>query len=182
MRGVVIILAEMWVLIGDLMRARTCEYLATSPLSPKEMPRLRPPATSAQIESLESFAGQPLNPEYRNFLSLTDGFDGFQYAMPLLGCCDWADPRQKDLAAMFRDVVMETGPLEEVGLPEGTSIFPVFVNSEGSAGIMMLHTGDAAAEQFWWTGAGDDMFFHTFRNLLAYVTDPLSYSPRHLFD
>ncbi|MEU3660968.1 SMI1/KNR4 family protein [Streptomyces sp. NPDC032940] len=172
----------MWALIGELMRARTREYLAASPLYPEGMPRLRPPASPAQIESLQSFAGQPLNPEYRKFLSLTDGFDGFQYAMPLLGCRDWENPQQSGIAAMFRDIVLETGSLEEVGLQEETCVFPIFVNSEGSAGIMMLHTGDTAAEQFWWTGAGDDMFFRTFRDLLTYVTDPLSYSPRQLFD
>ncbi|MDX3245087.1 hypothetical protein [Streptomyces sp. ME18-1-4] len=83
---------------------------------------------------------------------------------------------------MFRDIVLEAGLLDDVGLPEGTHVFPVFVNAEGSSGILMLHTGDDATARFWWTGAGDDMFFHAFRDLLAYVADPLSYTPRQLFE
>ncbi|WP_367323411.1 SMI1/KNR4 family protein [Streptomyces sp. HUAS ZL42] len=155
---------EMWMLVGELMRARAREYLASSPLSPEAMPGLRPPATPAQIGALEALAGQPLDPAYRSFLSLTDGLDGFQYTMPLLGCRDWGSPERSALASMFRDIVLESGPLDEVGLPEETHVFPVFVNAEGSAGVLMLHHGDDAAERFWWTGAGDNMFFHTFRD------------------
>ncbi|MEV7794173.1 SMI1/KNR4 family protein [Streptomyces sp. NPDC087512] len=174
-------LVEMWMLVGELMRARTCEYLASSPLSPDEMPGLRPPATPTQIRELEALAGQPLDPEYRCFLSLTDGLDGFQYTMPLLGRRDWEDPERSGPGFMFRDVVLETGPLTEVGLPEETHAFPIHVNAEGSAGILMLHHSHDDLERFWWNGQGDDMFFHTFRDLVAYITDG-SYSPRHLFD
>ncbi|MFD7872909.1 SMI1/KNR4 family protein [Streptomyces sp. NPDC059766] len=171
---------EMWMLIGELMRAKTREYLASSPIDPEYMPRLRPPATSAQIDALESLAGQPLDPEYRRFLSLSDGLDGFEYDMPLLGCQNWEDPERSELASMFRDVVLETGPLTEVGLPGETRVFPVYVNSDGAAGFLMLHHHADDLERFWWTGEGDNMFFNTFRDLLAYVTDG-SYSPRHLF-
>ncbi|WP_445048027.1 hypothetical protein [Streptomyces drozdowiczii] len=62
-------LVEMWMLIGELMRTRTREYLASSPLSPDGMPGLRPPATPAQLRELEALASQPLDPEYRRFLS-----------------------------------------------------------------------------------------------------------------
>ncbi|MEU3283271.1 SMI1/KNR4 family protein [Streptomyces antibioticus] len=167
-------------LIGELMRARTHEYLATSPMDPEYMPGLRAPATSMQVDALEALAGQPLDPGYRKFLSLTDGLDGFQSTMPLLGCRDWEDPERSGLATMFRDIVLETGPLDEVGLPEETHVFPVHVNVDGSKGVLMLHTGAPAVERFWWTGAGDNMFFHTFRDLVAYVTNSLSYVPRHL--
>ncbi|GGQ11996.1 hypothetical protein GCM10010266_39090 [Streptomyces griseomycini] len=172
---------EMWMLIGELMRARTRAYLAASPLCPDEMPGLRSPAAPAQIGELEALAGQPLDPEYRHFLSLTDGLDGFRYTMPLLGCRDWEDPERSRPASVFRDITLETGPLTEVGLPEGTRVFPIYVSAEGSAGVLMLHHGDEALERFWWSSAGDDMFFHTFRDLLACVADG-SYSPRHLFD
>ncbi|WP_448316023.1 SMI1/KNR4 family protein [Streptomyces sp. CO7] len=170
---------KMRVLIGDLMRIRTRQYLASSPLDLDEMPRLRPPATAAQIEGLQVRAGQPLDPEYRRFLSLTDGLDGFHHAMPLLGCGDWRDPERDSLASMFRDVVLETGPLTEVGLPDETQVFPIHVNAEGLSGILMLHHGDEARERFWWTGEGDNMFFRSFPDVIAYVTDG-SYSPRHL--
>jgi hypothetical protein len=40
--------------------------------------------------------------------------------MPLLGCQDWEDPKRNELASMFRDIVLETGPLTEVGLPDPT--------------------------------------------------------------
>ncbi|MET8572043.1 SMI1/KNR4 family protein [Streptomyces sp. NPDC004783] len=171
----------MRMLIGELMRARTREYLASSPLSPDEMPGLRPPATPAQVRELEALAGQPLDPEYRRFLSLTDGLDGFQYTMPLLGCRDWKDPERGGLGSTFRDVVLEVGPLTEAGLPEETHVFPIHVNAEGSAGVLMLHHGNDALERFWWTGQGDNMFFHTFHDLVAYITDG-SYGPRHLSD
>ncbi|MFF9490249.1 hypothetical protein [Streptomyces sp. NPDC014676] len=108
---------EMWMLISELMRARTREYLASSPLSPDEMPGLRPPATPAQVREREALAGQPLDPEYRRFLSLTDGLDGFQYTMPLLGCRDWKDPERSGLGSIFRDIVLEAGPLTEAGKP-----------------------------------------------------------------
>ncbi|MEU4132718.1 SMI1/KNR4 family protein [Streptomyces wuyuanensis] len=166
-------------LIGELMRARTREYLASSPLSPEEMPRLRPPATPAQLESLEALTGQPLDADYRKFLSLTDGLDGFQHSMPLLGCRDWEDAERNDLASMFRDIVLEAGPLAETGLPEETRVVPIYVNSSGSAGILMLHHSDDALERFWWSGEGDNMYFHTFYDLVAYSTDG-SYSPRRL--
>lgn len=173
---------EMWMLIGELMRARTREYLSTSPLDPEYLPGLRPPATSAQIDALEALAGQPLDPDYRSLLSLTDGLDGFQSTMPLLGCRDWQDPTRSGPASMFRDTVLETGSLEDVGLPQDTRVFPVFVDADGASGVLMLHTAEATVERFWWSGEGDEMFFHTFRDVLGYVTDPLSYSPRHLFD
>ncbi|GAA3011721.1 hypothetical protein JCM13580A_62750 [Streptomyces drozdowiczii] len=172
---------EMWMLIGELMRTRTREYLASSPLSPDEMPGLRPPATPAQLRELEALASQPLDPEYRRFLSLTDGLDGFHYTMPLLGCRDWENPERSGLGSMFRNIVLETGPLTEAGLPEETHVFPIHVNAEGSAGILMLHHSHDALERFWWTGQGDSMFFHTFRDLVAYTTDG-SYSPRHFSD
>lgn len=170
----------MWMLIGELMRVRTREYLAESPLSPERMPGLRPPASPEQIAELESLAGQPLDPEYRSFLSLTDGLDGFESTMPLLGCRDWDDPERSGLASMFRDMVLEAGPMGEVGLPEETHVFPIFVNAEGSEGVLMLHTRDDALERFWWTGEGNNMFFHAFRNFIAYETDG-SYTPRDLY-
>lgn len=160
---------EMWMLIGELMHARTRDYLATSPLDPECMPGLRPPATSVQIEALETLAGQPLDPDYRKFLSLTDGLDGFQFTMPLLGCCDWERPERSGLASMFRDIILEAGPLDDVGLPEETHVFPVFVNRQGSAGALMLHASDAITERYWWTGSGDSRFFHTFHDLVAYM-------------
>ncbi|MEU6704645.1 SMI1/KNR4 family protein [Streptomyces wuyuanensis] len=169
----------MWMLIGELMRARTREYLASSSLSPEEMPGLRPPATPAQLEKLEALAGQPLDPDYRKFLSLTDGLDGFQHSMPLLGCRDWEDAERKGLASMFCDIVLETGPLAEAALPEETRVAPVYVNADGTVGVLMLHHGDDALERFWWSGEGDNMFFHTFCDLVTYITDG-SYSPRHL--
>ncbi|WP_237498600.1 MULTISPECIES: SMI1/KNR4 family protein [unclassified Streptomyces] len=169
----------MWMLIGELMRTRTREYLASSPLSTEEMPGLRPPATPAQLRELEARANQPLDPEYRRFLSLTDGLDGFHYTMPLLGCRDWENPERSRLGSMLRNIVLETGPLTEVGLPEETHVCPIHVNAEGSAGILMLHHSHDALERFWWTGQGDSMFFHTFRDLVAYTTDG-SYSPRDL--
>ncbi|WP_327269158.1 SMI1/KNR4 family protein [Streptomyces sp. NBC_01218] len=168
----------MWMLLGELMRARTREYLSCSPLEPTTMPGLRAPATQAQIDRLKAFAGQPLDPEYRSFLSLTDGFDGFQLSMPLLGCRDWEDPELSGWATAFRDI-MADDPLAESGLPEGTRVFPMYVDCGGSAGVLMLHHGDDTLERFWWTGEGDSMVFHTFSDVVAHLTDG-SYSPRHL--
>ncbi|MGV9556831.1 SMI1/KNR4 family protein [Streptomyces sp. NPDC003522] len=170
----------MWMLIGELMRVRTREHLASSPLHPEEMPGLRRPATPAQVERLQVLAGQPLDPSYRHFLSLTDGLDGFPYTMPLLGCRDWDDPERSGPASRFRDITVEAGPPTEVGLPEGTRVFSIHGDVDGSAGILMLRHGDEALERFWWSGEGDDMFFHTFRDLVACVADG-SCSPRHLF-
>ncbi|MFF3503171.1 SMI1/KNR4 family protein [Streptomyces sp. NPDC003247] len=155
--------------IGEIMRVRTCDYLATSPLDLGCMPRLRPPATSVQIEELESLADQPLDPDYRKFLSLTDGLDGFHYSTPLMGFRDWEDPQRRGLAVMFRDVTLEAGPLEEVGLSEGTRIFPMYVNAQGSAGMLMLQADDTDAGRYWWTGAGDNMLFRTFREAVTYM-------------
>ncbi|PWI14473.1 SMI1/KNR4 family protein [Streptomyces sp. Act143] len=172
---------EMRMFIGELMRVRTREYLATSPLEPDHMPGLRPPADSAQLEALEILAGQPLDRDYRKFLTLTDGMDGFQSTMPLLGCRDWNDSPRSELAFMFRDTVLETGPLAEYGLPEEAHVFPVFVDSDGASGVLMVHAHDEAAERFWWSSEGDDMFFRTFGDLISYVTDSTSCTPRRLF-
>ncbi len=103
------------------------------------MPGSGPPGDARTAQGTGSLASQPLDPEYRRFLSLTDGLDGFHYTMPLLGCRDWENPERSGLGSMFRNIVLETGPLTEAGLPEETHVFPIHVNAEGSAGILMLH-------------------------------------------
>lgn len=47
--------------------------------------------------------------------------------MPLLGRRDRKDPERTKLGFMFRDIVLETGPLSEAGLPEETQVFAIHV-------------------------------------------------------
>ncbi|MCX4546139.1 SMI1/KNR4 family protein [Streptomyces sp. NBC_01565] len=163
-------------LIGELVRERLAEYFEDVDLWP--IPRIYPPADEKQLELLERQSGQRLEETYGAFLALTDGLDGFYLTMPILGCKDWGSNGPAQRALRFRDMLMESGTPEDVGLPRDVELFPISVNEDASQAIFMIGSDAGIPERFWWVGEGDSQFFGTFADLLAYALDSSLYSPR----
>lgn len=163
-------------LIGSIMSERLKEYLEDVELWP--LPRIYPPARAAEITEIEKESGQLLEAEYRRFLTLTDGMDGFYLSMPILGCHDWRAGGRSAAALRFQEILLEDDGLADVGLPDDVKLFPVSVNADASQAIFMIDAGGDVPERFWWVGDGESQFFGTFTDLLSYVVDSSSYSPR----
>lgn len=168
-------------LVAELAVQRIRDYLSEEPVSGL-VPRLFPPAGEAKIVALGVYAKQPLDPDYREFLSLTDGMDGFFPDMRMLGCKDRVNEGSELRALQFLEVLRDAGTPVDVGLPEDVSLFPVAIDEDASRGIFMLYAPRVLQERFWWVGEGDSMFFHTFADVLGYLLDANSYEPRDFID
>ncbi|MBA4861458.1 SMI1/KNR4 family protein [Streptomyces sp. PSKA54] len=162
------------------MRIR--EYLSETPVGLFPIPRLHTPAGQEEVVALEQRSGQPLEPHYREFLSLTDGVDGFYLTMPIFGCKDWQEGGRAFSALRFLEALRESDTPVDVGLSEDIGLFPISVSQDGSQGIFMLNATDMLPERFWWVGEGSSSFFGTFGDLLTYAIDPRSYTPRETMD
>ncbi|WP_411575324.1 SMI1/KNR4 family protein [Streptomyces mutabilis] len=174
---------DMRQLTGELMSVRIAQYLAEDPVGLFPIPRLYPPAGTDAVRALGERARQPLEAGYREFLSLTDGLDGFDLTMPLFGCKDWVEEDGPGATALhFLDGLWEADTPVDVGLPEDVALFPVSVNKDVSVGVFMLHRPDVLPERWWWIGEGSSFFFPTFVDLLGYAIDPLSSAPREYVD
>jgi hypothetical protein len=169
-------------LVIQLMSKNLTEYLSESPVGLFPIPRIYPPAQEEQIAALERRAGQRLDAGYREFLSLTDGMDGFQLDMPVFGCRDWNDGGRAFGSLRVRDETREDGTPADVGLPEDIELFPVSVDTDHARAIFMIEAPEVLPERFWWVGGGSSSFFGTFADLLAYAIDPRTYSPRETVD
>jgi hypothetical protein len=169
-------------LIARLMSVRTSEYLSENPPGLFPVPRLYPPAGQQEVAGLERRAGQLLESHYRDFLSFTDGLDGFYLTMPIFGCRDYEGESRVSAAIEFMEALHESETPVDVGLPEGVSLFPVSVNDDKSQGIFMLDVPGVLPERWWWIGEGSSSFFGTFSDVLGYAIDPRSYSPREYVD
>lgn len=168
-------------LLADLVSQRIREYLSESPVS-GDVPRLYPPATEQQVAELGRYARQELEPGYKEFLLMADGMEGFFPGMRILGCRDWVDEGPEATSQQFLEILQESGTPMDVGLPGNVVLFPVAIDGDAAQGIFMLQLSGSAPERFWWVGEGDSMFFGTFADLLGYLIDFDSYSPRDSVD
>lgn len=169
-------------MVSELMGHRVREYLSDVPVGISTLPRIYPPASDQELLSMEVRAEQSLDVDYREFLSLTDGMDGFYLSHCVFGCRDWSPGGRAVDAIEFRNGTIEDGTPEDVGLPGDLPLFPVSINSDASQAIFMIDCPEFLPERFWWIGEGDSMFFHRFSDLLAYALDPHSYSPRETIE
>ncbi|MFE3641321.1 SMI1/KNR4 family protein [Streptomyces sp. NPDC059169] len=167
-------------LVSELMARRVDEHLA-DPFEASAIPRIYPPASQREVSRLEVTAGQSLDRYYRDFLSVTDGMDGFYLSHCVLGCRNRSGARGTG-ALQFRDGAREDGTPADVGLPGDVVLFPVSVNRDVSQAIFMIDCPDVLPERIWWLGEGDSMFFGNFADLLGYANDPRSYTPRETVD
>ncbi|MEU3350539.1 SMI1/KNR4 family protein [Streptomyces sp. NPDC037389] len=140
--------------------------------------KLRPPASAQQLVEFEETLGSALERSYRDFLSVSDGLDGFYVDMVILGCRDWPDSPELKVAQSFLDMVLDVEMLEDEDLPSSTKLVPVAVNSDATHGIFMIDTQGAVAERYWWTGNGSSMLFRDLNEVFAYVIDPREYLSR----
>jgi hypothetical protein len=164
-------------LLAELASRRIREYLFELPVLGLA-PRLYPPATAEQISALGVYAGQELEQQYRDFLGLMDGMDGFFPDMRILGCRDRGQGVSEVTSLQFLEILRESGPPVDVGLPENVDLFPVAIDGDAARAIFMLRIPRVLPERFWWVGEGDSMFFGTFADVLGYVLDADSYFPR----
>ncbi|MCZ9350975.1 hypothetical protein NGM36_14380 [Streptomyces mutabilis] len=105
-------------LTGQLMSVRIAQYLAENPVGLFPIPRLYPPAGPDAVRALGERARQPLEAGYREFLSLTDGLDGFDLTMPLFGCKDWVEEDGPGAAALhFLDGLWEADTPVDLAFP-----------------------------------------------------------------
>jgi hypothetical protein len=169
-------------LVVQVMNKSVTDYLSEEAVGLLPIPQLYPPATAEQILALEQRAGQSLEPCYREFLSLTDGMDGFSPNMSLFGWHDWEEGGRAAYGLTFLEGVREDGTAEDVGLPGDIELFPVAVDADGARAIFMLDRPDVLPERFWWVGEGNSSLFGTFADLLGHALDPRSYLPREEVD
>ncbi len=169
-------------LVRDLAVDRVSRYFSEDPVGVSAIPRIYPPAKHEELVALEQRSGQLIEATYRDFLSLTDGMDGFHLDMSVLGCKDIEGGVLAKLAARFLQGVREDVTTEDVGLPAEIGLFPIAVNGDCSRAIFMIDAPDILPERIWWVGEGDSMFFGTFADLLSYALDRLSYNPRETVD
>ncbi|MFJ3928941.1 MULTISPECIES: SMI1/KNR4 family protein [unclassified Streptomyces] len=160
---------QMRELVGELVSRRVREYFSESPIAVTPRPTVYPPASIGQLEALEQRAGQAIELDYREFLTLTDGLEGLPFV--LLGCHDWEPGGLGEAAKEFTAMLVECGTPEDVGIPPGAALLPVAVNSDRSAGILLIDTAGFADERFWLTGEGDSFFFRTFSDVLHHLRD-----------
>lgn len=168
-------------LLAELVSQRIREYLSESPVS-GDVPQLYPPATEQQVAELGRYAGQELEQGYKDFLLLADGMDSFFPDMRILGCRDWLEEGPEVTSRKFLEILRESGTPMDVGLPENVGLFPVAIDGDAAQGIFMLQLSGSVPERFWWVGEGDSMFFGAFADLLGYLIDFDSYSPRDSVD
>ena len=167
---------EIHSLLAELASRRIYDYLSEPPVS-GIVPRLYPPATEQQVAELARHAEQELERGYRDFLLLTDGMEDCFPGMRLLGCRDRADEGAA-ASRQLLEILRESGTPADVGLPADVELFPVAVDGDAAQGIFMFHLPGSVPERFWWVGEGDSMFFGNFAELLMYLIDFDSYSPR----
>ncbi|WP_171053032.1 SMI1/KNR4 family protein [Streptomyces marianii] len=134
-------------MISELMARRINEYLA-DPSGASAIPRIYPPASQQEISQLEATAGQLLDSYYREFLSVTDGMDGFYLSHCVLGCRNRSGGRGAGVL-QFRDGTREDGTPADVGLPDDVMLFPVSVNRDVSQAIFMIDCPDVLPERIW---------------------------------
>ncbi|MFD9685746.1 hypothetical protein ACFWXO_08295 [Kitasatospora sp. NPDC059088] len=156
--------------VRDVVEQRMREHLADpDPDWMSPAPGLRPPATPDQVAELERWMGQPLDPTYAEFLLQGDGMAHFDRSMPVFGWSDWAGGTPPEAGGAFVDLVQGEFCVD-CGLAPDVLLAPVSVNSDGSAGILMIPPG-AGPGRFMWFGNGDLAFFPTFREIFEYAVD-----------
>jgi hypothetical protein len=105
---------EWWVQRVFELNATYERVIGLSPLQ-----QVGPPATEAQIAAFEAWLGWPLPPSYRLFLSLHDGWKGFQAHISLLSI---AEQRQGEAADYIRSWKAEEWAQGEALIVEGLVI------------------------------------------------------------
>ena len=100
---------------------------------------LLPPASVDALQRLESRCGFPLPPTYREFLTISNGFQGIAGGFDLLGCEQMLRPEYDEEVRRIRTLAWDSGqrsPLEgfAVGLRPGSDALVLLDRSRPTRG------------------------------------------------
>lgn len=106
-----------------------------------------PGATEDELRAVEAQLGRPLDPQYREFLGVADGWESYHFGTNLLstrdiGAGDRWDETIRTIAQWFD----ETDIAEDLGVADDpTQLAPIADTGNGYAGCLYLYTGQANA-------------------------------------
>ncbi|MEV6279669.1 SMI1/KNR4 family protein [Nocardia sp. NPDC051832] len=129
-------------LIGDLV-AQKRRLVSFRSYESDTMPN--PGATEEQLCAAESRLGRPLDPQYRELLSVADGWDHFWISYSLLGTADICSGPRWEAGLMQAGIWFEENDwVDEIGAPNDPASFQLVVeNDNGYSGNVFLFVGAA---------------------------------------
>ncbi|WP_264920327.1 SMI1/KNR4 family protein [Mycobacteroides chelonae] len=104
-----------------------------------------PGATEEQLRATEERLGRPLDPQYREFLGVADGWESYHFSTNLLGTSDiGVGDRWGETARTIAQWFDETDTAEDLGVADDSTQFaPIADTGNGYAGCLYLHTGQS---------------------------------------
>ncbi|MEV6325398.1 SMI1/KNR4 family protein [Nocardia sp. NPDC051787] len=100
-------------------------------------------ATEAQLIAAEQRLGRPLDPQYRELLSVADGWDYFYLFFSLLGTADIGVGPRWESGLVHAQIWFEDDEWgEEIGAPnDATAYQPLVTSDNGYSGTVFLFVG-----------------------------------------
>ncbi|MGL5444068.1 MAG: SMI1/KNR4 family protein [[Mycobacterium] stephanolepidis] len=101
-----------------------------------------PGATEEQLRATEERLGRPLDPQYREFLGVADGWESYHFSTNLLGTSDiGVGDRWGETARTIAQWLDETDTAEDLGVGDDSTQFaPIADTGNGYAGCLYLGT------------------------------------------
>ncbi|TDZ76064.1 SMI1 / KNR4 family protein [Mycobacteroides salmoniphilum] len=103
-------------------------------------------ATEEQLRDAEERLGRPLDPQYREFLGVANGWESYYFSTNLLSTSDiGTGDRWVETVRTITQWLDETDTAEDLGVADDPAKFvPIADTDNGYAGCLYLYTDDAA--------------------------------------
>lgn len=104
-----------------------------------------PGATEEQLHAAEERLGRPLDPQYREFLGVANGWESYHFSTNLLGTSDiGVGDRWGETARTIAQWFDETDTAEDLGVADDSTQFaPIADTGNGYAGCLYLYVGQS---------------------------------------
>ncbi|WP_458687110.1 SMI1/KNR4 family protein [Nocardia tengchongensis] len=136
---------DAWRALIERLVAQKQRLVETS--DPKEDTRPNPGATEAQLAAAERRLGRPLDAQYRELLSVADGWGYFYLFFTLLGSADIGVGPRWESALQTAQIWFDDEEWgEEIGAPNDAAYFqPLVTSDNGYSSTAFLFVGDSDA-------------------------------------